>query len=468
MNNENQYDLIVIGGGPGGYVAAIRAAQLSLKVLCIEKRKSLGGTCLNVGCIPSKTLLHSSYLYNLSKKHFIDIGIDIQGEVKVDLSKMMSNKASTVKKLTDGVSFLLKKNKVSFLEGTAEIVDNNSVSVNDERFFTKNILIATGSIPSKINNVEIDEKDIVSSTGALEFSSIPKNLAVIGAGYIGLELGSVWKRLGSKVTVIEFSENIVPTMDEDTASIFFKTLREQGLKFLLNTGVVKATRKNNKVYLDCLNNIDNTKEELVFDKVLVSVGRSPYHEGLGLEKLGIKINQKNNTIYVDNNFQTSISNIFAIGDVIEGPMLAHKASAEGHVFAERLAGNNPVLNYGCIPAVIYTEPEVAWVGPTEKELQKKGIEYKKGIFPFTANARAKTTGDTEGNIKILSHPKNDRIIAVHIIGAHAGELIGEAATALEAGLSAEDIALICHAHPTLSESMKEAASLASIGKTLHF
>ena len=282
-----------------------------------------------------------------------------------------------------------------------------------------------------------------------------------------MELGSVWKRLGSNVTVIEFSENIVPTMDEDTASIFFKTLKGQGIKFLLNTGVEKAKKEGKKVLLSCLNNISNTKEDLAFDKVLVSVGRKPYHEGLGLEELGLKIN-KNNTIEVDNNFQTSIPNIFAIGDVIEGPMLAHKASAEGHVFAERLAGNSPVLNYGCIPAVIYTEPEVAWVGPTEKELQQKGITYKKGVFPFTANARAKTTGDTEGSIKVLSHPKNDKIIAVHIIGAHAGELIGEAATALEAGLSAEDIALICHAHPTLSESMKEAASLASIGKTLHF
>ncbi len=467
MTDKKQYDLIVIGGGPGGYVAAIRAAQLSLKVLCIEKRKSLGGTCLNVGCIPSKTLLHSSYLYNLSKKHFIDIGIDIEGEVRVDLDKMMSNKESTVNKLTDGISFLLKKNNVSFLEGNAKIIRKNIVSVNQQEFNAKNILIATGSVPSEIKNVDIDEKDIVSSTGALEFSSIPKNLAVIGGGYIGLELGSVWRRLGSNVTVIEFSENIVPTMDEDTASIFFRTLKGQGLKFLLNTGVVKAKKEGKKVLLSCLNNISNTKEDLAFDKVLVSVGRKPYHRGLGLEELGVKIN-KNNTIDVDNNFQTSIPNIFAIGDVIEGPMLAHKASAEGHVFAERLAGNSPVLNYGCIPAVIYTEPEVAWVGPTEKELQQKGITYKKGVFPFTANARAKTTGDTEGSIKVLSHPKNDKIIAVHIIGAHAGELIGEAATALEAGLSAEDIALICHAHPTLSESMKEAASLASIGKTLHF
>ena len=267
--------------------------------------------------------------------------------------------------------------------------------------------------------------------------------------------------------MIEFSQNIVPTMDKDTADIFFKTLRGQGLNFLLNTGVESAKNEGDKISLNCLNNIENTRKNLKFDKVLVAVGRKPYHEGLGLQEVNIKIN-KDNTIIVDNNFRTSVSSIFAIGDVINGPMLAHKASAEGHIFAERLAGNDPALNYGCIPAVIYTEPEVAWVGPTEKELQQKNIKYKKGVFPFTANARGKTTGDTEGNIKVLSHPTNDKIIAVHIIGAHAGELIGEAVTAIEAGLSAEDIALICHAHPTLSESMKEAASLASIGKTLHF
>ena len=295
---------------------------------------------------------------------------------------------------------------------------------------------------------------------------VPKDLAVIGGGYIGLELGSVWKRLGSNVTVIEFSPNIVPTMDKDTADIFFKTLKGQGLNFLLNTGVESAKKEGDKISLNCLNNIENTKKNLKFDKVLVAVGRKPYHEGLGLQEVNIKIN-KDNTIIVDNNFRTSVSSIFAIGDVINGPMLAHKASAEGHIFAERLAGNDPALNYGCIPAVIYTEPEVAWVGPTEKELQQKNIKYKKGVFPFTANARGKTTGDTEGNIKVLSHPTNDKIIAVHIIGAHAGELIGEAVTAIEAGLSAEDIALICHAHPTLSESIKEAASIASYGKTIH-
>ena len=467
MSENKEFDLIVIGGGPGGYVAAIRASQLGFNVLCIEKRKSLGGTCLNVGCIPSKTLLHSSYLYDLSIKNFTDFGINISGEVNIDLNKMMSNKESVVKKLTGGISSLFKKNKVSHIEGTAKIISSNSVLVNKNTYNAKTILISTGSVPSTIKNVEVDEKNIVSSTGALELSEVPKDLAVIGGGYIGLELGSVWKRLGSNVTVIEFSPNIVPTMDKDTADIFFKTLKGQGLNFLMNTGVESAKKEGDKISLNCLNNIDNTSKNLKFDKVLVAVGRKPYHEGLGLQEANIKIN-KDNTITVDSNFRTSVSSIFAIGDVINGPMLAHKASAEGHIFAERLAGNDPSLNYGCIPAVIYTEPEVAWVGPTEKELQQKNIKYKKGVFPFTANARGKTTGDTEGNIKVLSHPTNDKIIAVHIIGAHAGELIGEAVTAIEAGLSAEDIALICHAHPTLSESMKEAASLASIGKTLHF
>ena len=466
MNDNKEFDLIVIGGGPGGYVAAIRASQLGFNVLCVEKTKALGGTCLNVGCIPSKTLLHSSHLYDLSTKHLNDFGININGEINLDLNRMMKNKESVVNKLTSGISSLFKKNKVKYLHGEAKITGSNSVAIDSNTFKAKTILISTGSVPSTISNVIVDEKNIVSSTGALDFSEVPRELAVIGGGYIGLELGSVWKRLGSNVTVIEFSPNIVPTMDKDTAEIFFKTLKRQGLKFLMSTAVESANKEKDKISLTCLNNINNTRTNLVFDKVLVAVGRKPYHKGLGLEDLNINLN-KDNTIDVDSDFRTSVPSIYAIGDVIQGPMLAHKASAEGHIFAEKLAGNNPVINYGCIPAVIYTEPEVAWVGPTEKELQLKEIKYKKGVFPFTANARGKTTGDTEGNIKILSHLNNDKIIAVHIIGAHAGELIGEAVTAIEAGLSAEDISLICHAHPTLSESMKEAASLASIGKTLH-
>ena len=467
MKKEYEYDLIVIGGGPGGYVAAIRAAQLGMKVLCIEKRNSLGGTCLNVGCIPSKTLLHSSFLYQQSLKHLSTYGINILGQVGLDLNKMMKNKLDTVQKLTHGIRGLFKKNKVEYENGSAKIYDKGVIEVNGKKITAKSILIATGSEPSKLDNINIDEKEIVSSTGALEFDKVPKNLAVIGGGYIGLELGSVWKRLGAEVSIIEYTGSIVPTMDKDTADIFFKTLQKQEIKFLFNTKVEKAKLKKNGVSLQCLDRNTNKNIYLDFDKVLLAVGRKPFTEGLGLLEVGVELN-KNGTIKVDQDYKTSIDGIYAIGDVIDGPMLAHKASAEGHIFAEKLLGNRPEVNYGCIPAVIYTEPEVAWVGPTEKELNEKNIPFKKGIFPFTANARGKTTGDTEGNIKVLSHPKTDRILAVHIIGCHAGELIGEAVTAIEAGLSAEDISLICHAHPTLSESMKEAASLASIGKTLHF
>ncbi len=467
MSIEKEYDLAVIGGGPGGYVAAIRASQLGMKVVCIEKRDELGGTCLNVGCIPSKTLLHSSFLFDHSKNHINNYGISIKGRVELNLSKMMENKDNTVSKLTKGISSLFSKNEIKQINGVARIKKKGLIEVNKSSIMAKNILIATGSEPIKIPNVEIDEKNIVTSTGALSFKEVPKSLAIIGGGYIGLELGSVWKRLGSEVTVIEFAESIVPTMDVDTAKIFYNTLTKQGIKFLLNTKVEKANILKNNILLDCTDSKFHKSLQVGFDKVLVAVGRRPYTDKLGIEDLNLETN-KNGTIKVDNNFQTSINGIYAIGDVIEGPMLAHKASTEGQVFAEKLAGKRPEINYGCIPAVIYTEPEVAWVGPTERELIKKNISYNKGIFPFSANARGKTTGDTQGNIKVLSHIKTDKILAVHIIGAHAGELISEAVTAIEAGMTAEDISMICHAHPTLSESMKEASSLASIGKTLHF
>ncbi len=467
MSNVIEYDLIVVGGGPGGYVAAIRAAQLGIKVLCIEKRESFGGTCLNVGCIPSKTLLHSSHLYEQSKKHLIKYGIEVKGEIELNLKKMMDNKSDAVKKLTSGISSLFKKNKVEYLIGEAKFIDNKTLEVNKKKINGNKILIATGSIPSTIPGIKIDEKNIVSSTGALEFEKVPKKLAVIGGGYIGLELGSVWNRLGADVTVIEFTDTLVPTMDKDIASIFHSTLSKQGIKFKLSTKVESASIEKDKVKIKCLNLVNSSSENFEFNKVLVSVGRKPFTEGLGIENLNININ-KNGTLQVDKNFQTNIEGIYAIGDVIEGPMLAHKASSEGHIFAEQLVGNKPEINYQCIPAVVYTEPEVAWVGPTEKELKDKNISYKKGVFPFSANARGKTTGDTIGSIKFLSDKDSDKVLAVHIIGAHAGELIGEAVTAIEAGLTAEDIALICHAHPTLSESMKEAASLSSIGQTLHF
>ena len=467
MSYKVEYDLIVVGGGPGGYVAAIRAAQLGIKVLCIEKRESFGGTCLNVGCIPSKTLLHSSHLYEQSKKHLIKYGIEVKGEIELNLKKMMDNKSDAVKKLTSGISSLFKKNKVEYLIGEAKFIDNKTLEVNKKKINGNKILIATGSIPSTIPGIKIDEKNIVSSTGALEFEKVPKKLAVIGGGYIGLELGSVWNRLGADVTVIEFTDTLVPTMDKDIASIFHSTLSKQGIKFKLSTKVESASIEKDKVKIKCLNLVNSSSENFEFNKVLVSVGRKPFTEGLGIENLNININ-KNGTLQVDKNFQTNIEGIYAIGDVIEGPMLAHKASSEGHIFAEQLVGNKPEINYQCIPAVVYTEPEVAWVGPTEKELKDKNISYKKGVFPFSANARGKTTGETTGSIKFLSDKDSDKVLAVHIIGAHAGELIGEAVTAIEAGLTAEDIALICHAHPTLSESMKEAASLSSIGQTLHF
>ena len=391
--------------------------------------------------------------------------------MRLNVEKMMSNKNKSVQVLTKGVEFLFKKNKVNYLKGKGVIFSPTNVVVYEQgkktSYNTKNIVIATGSHASSLPGVKINEKNIISSTAALSLSSVPKSLVVIGGGYIGLEMGSVWKRLGSEVTVIENLPFITPGMDREVSNEFQKILTKQGIKFKLNSKVLSIKDLGNEVKIEYQSNEKNSKEIISADKTLIAVGRKPYTEGLNLQKIGVKKDDKGR-IKVNKKFQTDVKNIYAIGDVIEGPMLAHKASAEGHVFAERLAGNSPVLNYGCIPAVIYTEPEVAWVGPTEKELQQKGITYKKGVFPFTANARAKTTGDTEGNIKVLSHPKNDKIIAVHIIGAHAGELIGEAATALEAGLSAEDIALICHAHPTLSESMKEAASLASIGKTLHF
>ena len=466
MTKEIKYDLIVIGGGPGGYVASIRAAQLGLKVLCIEKRKTFGGTCLNVGCIPSKTLLHSSHLFEQSKK-LSSFGININGEVSLDLEKMMKNKYNAVDKLTLGIAGLFKKNKVEHEIGEGKFLDKNTIEVNKKKFISDKILIATGSEPATIPNINIDEINIVSSTGALDFKKVPEKLAVIGGGYIGLELGSVWNRLGSEVTVLEFTDALVPSMDTDVAKIFHKTLEKQGIKFSLSTKVESADIKNGNVDLSCIDLKQDSKKKYSFNKVLVAIGRKPYLKNLGLENINIEVNS-NGTIEVDKNFQTSISGIYAIGDVIDGPMLAHKASSEGHVFAENILGKYPEVNYNCIPAVVYTEPEVAWVGPTEKDLIKSNTPYKKGLFPFSANARGKTTGETIGSIKFLSHKKNDKILSVHIIGAHAGELIGEAVAAMEAGLCAEDIALICHAHPTLSESMKEAASLSFSGKTLHF
>ncbi len=464
---SEKYNLIVIGGGPAGYVAAIRASQLGLKVACIEKNSSMGGTCLNVGCIPSKTLLHSSYLYELASKNFDTFGIKINGDIEVDIKKMMSSKNKIVSQLTSGVSHLLKKYKVNKIEGSATIKNSKEIVVNGDKYITENILIATGSIPSQLADVAVDEEFIVSSTGAINFNEIPDTLVVIGGGYIGLELGSVWNRLGSKVIVIEYLDKIVPSMDKGIADILFKALKKQGLIFNLNTKVVNTSIIKNKVDITC--ELVNTKEKtnINADKVLLAIGRKPYTDGLGINKLNI-VQNKNGTIKVDKNFSTNIKGIYAIGDVIDGPMLAHKASSEGHAVAEIISGKGAFINYNAIPAVIYTDPEVAWVGSTEEELKEKNIKYNVGSFPLSANARAKTTGESTGLIKILVHSLTLKILGVHIIGPHAGELIGEAVLAIETGLTGEDLALICQAHPTLSESFKEAASLASSNYAIHY
>ncbi len=467
---EKNFDLIVIGGGPGGYVCAIRAAQLGLKTACIESRGKLGGTCLNVGCIPSKSLLNLSENYRKAKKDFNNQGIEIS-DIKLNINKMMSNKEKSITVLTKGVEFLFKKNKVTYLKGKGVLFSNNEVVVYEEGkknvYKTKNIVLATGSSPTSLPGLEIDEKNIVSSTGALSFSKIPTELVIIGAGYIGLEMGSVWSRLGSKVTVVEYLDFITPGMDREISKEFQKILTKQGINFKLNSKVISVKNtKNNKVLIDFINNSSNKKEQLECDKVLVSVGRKPYTEGLNLTKLGIKRDKKG-CIEVNEKLQTSIKNIYAIGDVIKGPMLAHKAEEEGIAVAEILAGQAGHVNYDVIPGVIYTSPEVASVGKTEEELKNLNINYKIGKFPFLANSRAKVNNETEGFVKILAESETDKVLGVHIIGPHCGDMIAEMAIAMEFGASSEDIARTCHAHPTHTEAIKEAA-LAVDKRPIHF
>ena len=459
------YDLIIIGGGPGGYVASIAAAQSGLKVACIDKRKNLGGTCLNVGCIPSKRLLYSSELYKNVTDGMHHHGIEINAP-KFNLSKMMKGKEEAISKLTNGVEFLFKKNKIQHIVGLASLEKDKVVKVNEKRYKAKNIIIASGSYPTELKNIEIDEEVIVSSTGALNFKKIPKKLAVIGAGYIGLELGSVWNRLGSEVTVIEYANTIVPSMDLDIANAFHNELKKQGINFLLSSEVSKAEIRSNKVHLSVKSIKDKKESKLVFDKALLAVGRMPKTDGLGLEEVGIKITDKGH-IVVNHFYKTSIDGIYAIGDVIEGPMLAHKASMEGQVVIDIITGKNGQVNYDAIPSVVYTSPEVAWVGKTQQELDKYKINYKVGKFQFSSNSRSKVSGNTTGMIKVYSHFGSDKILGAHIIGNHAGEMIGEFVVSIEMGATAEDLALICHAHPTLSESIKEAASLAAYGQTIH-
>ena len=466
---EENFDLIIIGGGPGGYVCAIRAAQLGLKVGCIEARGTLGGTCLNVGCIPSKSLLNSSELFSKAKNHFDSIGIETK-DVKLNLKKMMSNKDKSVQILTKGVEFLFKKNKVSYIKGKGVLFSKNDVVVyqggKKESFKTKNIVIATGSSSVSLPGINIDEKNVISSTGALSLEQVPKNLVVIGGGYIGLEMGSVWSRLGSNVSVIEFLDHITPGMDREVSNEFQKILIKQGIKFNLNCKVTSVEKLSNKLKVKFINNKKNTTESLECDKVLVSAGRKPYTEGLNLSKIGVK-RDKAGRIEVNNRFQSSISNIYAIGDVIKGPMLAHKAEEEGIAVAEILAGQHGHVNYDVIPGVIYTSPEVATVGKTEEELKKLNISYKIGKFPFLANSRAKVNNESDGFVKILADAKTDKVLGVHIIGPHCGDMIAEMGLAMEFGASSEDIARTCHAHPTHTEAIKEAA-LAVDKRPIHF
>ena len=465
----DSFDLVVIGGGPGGYVCAIRASQLGLKTACIESRGTLGGTCLNVGCIPSKSLLNLSENFHKAKKDFNHQGIEIEG-IKLNIEKMMSNKNKSVQVLTKGVEFLFKKNKVTYIKGKGVLFSKNDIVVyennNKTKYKAKNIVIATGSSVASLPGIEIDEKNVISSTGALSLNKVPKKLAVIGGGYIGLEMGSVWSRLGSEVTVIEYLDHITPGMDREISDEFKKILSKQGINFKMSSKVNNVQSTSSGVSIN-YTDLKNSKDETItFDKVLVSVGRKPYTEGLNLSKIGVKKDNKGR-IEVDAKLQTSVKNIFAIGDVIKGPMLAHKAEEEGIAVAEILAGQAGHVNYDVIPGVIYTSPEVASVGKTEEQLKNENQSYKVGKFPFLANSRAKVNNETEGFVKILADSKTDKVLGVHIIGPHCGDMIAEMALAMEFGASSEDIARTCHAHPTHTEAIKEAA-LAVDKRPIHF
>jgi dihydrolipoamide dehydrogenase len=453
------FDVVIIGGGPGGYVCAIRSAQLGFKTACIESRATLGGTCLNVGCIPSKSLLNLSENFSKAKKNFSSVGIEIK-ELTLNLSKMMKTKEKTVTILTKGIEFLFKKNKVTHIKGQASFKSNNEIIVqekNSQKIYKANrIIISTGSVPTSLPGIKIDEKIIVSSTGALSFNKVPKELVIIGGGYIGLEMGSVWKRLGSNVTVIEFLDHIASGIDKDMSSEFLKILKKQEINFKLNSKVIRVNVIKDKAVVNYISNETSERKKIEADKVLVAVGRKPYTEGLNLKKMSVKSDNQGR-IQVDNKFQTSVKNIYAIGDVIRGPMLAHKAEEEGIAVAEIIAGQSGHVNYNMIPVVIYTSPEVASVGKTEQQLIEENIKYKIGKFPFMANPRAKVINETEGFVKILAEEKTDKVLGVHIVGAHAGDMIAEMVLAMEFGASSEDIARTCHAHPTYSEAIKEAA-----------
>jgi dihydrolipoamide dehydrogenase len=455
-----RYDLVVIGAGPGGYVAAIRAAQLGMKVACVEKRTTLGGTCLNIGCIPSKALLDSSELYHLAKERFARHGIQV-GNVGLDLAAMHKRKDEVVKSLTDGVRFLFRKNKVEAVFGTARLASPTSVVVrnndgDETTLEATNLLLATGSVPVPLPFLPFDGKVVVSSTEALSFERVPEHLVVVGGGYIGLELGSVWKRLGAKVTVMEFLPRIVPLADVEVGSLLFKGLSKQGLEFHLETKVTGAKVQGDRATVTAEAK-DGKALSFDCDHVLVAVGRRAYVEGLGLDEVGVKYDPKTNKVAIDDHFRTGVSNIYAIGDLIDGPMLAHKAEDEGVACAEILAGKAGHVNYETIPSVIYTWPEMASVGITEEQAKEQKLDYRVGKFPFLANGRAKAMDETEGLVKILADAKTDRVLGVHIVGPRASDMIAEAVAVMEFSGSAEDIARTCHAHPTLSEAVKEAA-----------
>ena len=467
---QKSFDVIVIGGGPGGYVCAIRSAQLGFNTAWVESRGTLGGTCLNVGCIPSKSLLNLSENYHKAQREFNGLGIEAS-RIKLNLSKMMSNKNKSVLTLTKGVEYLFKKNKITYLKGNGSISSQNIVTVVDEfkkksHYQTKNIVISTGSIPASLPEIKIDEKIIVSSTGALSFNKVPKELIIIGGGYIGLEMGSVWKRLGSNVTVVEFLDHIIPGMDSDISTEFLKILKKQGINFKLNSKVTAVSTVKDQAVVDFTNNESAKRERIQTDKVLIAVGRKPNIEGLNLTKIGIKKDTQGR-IQVNKKFQTKFENIYAIGDVIPGPMLAHKAEDEGIAVAEIIAGQAGHVNYDVIPAVIYTSPEVAAVGKTEEQLKKEKIKYKVGKFPFLANSRARVNNETEGFVKIIADEKSDKVLGAHMIGPHVGTMIAEVALAMEFGASSEDIARTCHAHPTHTEAIKEAA-LAVDNRPIHY
>jgi len=466
---ESAYDLVVIGGGPGGYVAAIRAAQLGLKTACVESRGRLGGTCLNVGCIPSKALLHSSEKYEELVRGLAGHGVRATG-VALDLPAMLQRKDKVVDDLTKGIEFLFKKNKVDYVSGRGRIASPGRVEVTladggSRSLDAKNICIATGSESTPLAGVTVDEKRIVTSTGALALPFVPSHMVVIGAGYIGLEMGSVWRRLGAKVTVVEYLDRILPGMDGETAKQFQRILTRQGMSFKLGTKVTGASNAGTRVVLNLAPAKGGDAETLETDVVLVAVGRRPYTEGLGLQAAGVALDEKGR-VKTDKHFATNVPGIYAIGDVIAGPMLAHKAEEEGVALAETLAGQVGHVNYETVPGIVYTWPEVATVGKTEEELQAAGIDYKIGKFPFTANSRARCTGFTDGFVKLLADAKTDRLLGAHIIGPEAGTLIHEVIMAMEFQGSAEDVARAFHGHPTLNEAIKEAA-FAVAGRAIH-